>query len=226
MKKLWPGQSHQLIFLIISGAIFSIAYAVHSDMSGSMSKPELPGTFQAFWPYKPRFLVAWIAYHLFGTEIINSISFRAALAFVCWIPSALLSIRFAQRLKVSAAAMPYVVVSFVLITLAHYCLPNVAAQYYIYDMPAILFYLIVFLLLTSDKRWQVLLGGVFTLVFTMNREPIAIALFHSLAWWFVQYWERSPRSNGNQSYPWSLARYLVRGSISHDNRFLPCCALQ
>src|SRR5436189_104321 len=75
---------------------------------------------------------------------------------------------------------------FLLIMLAHYCLPNVAAPYYIYDMPAILFYLIVFMLVTSNSRADIILGGLLTLVFTLNREPIAIALFHGAAWWLVR----------------------------------------
>jgi hypothetical protein len=200
----------QALFLLISGAIFSIAYAIHSDMSGSVSKPASLATFQAHWPYRPRFLTAWIAYQFFSGETLNGVPFRAAIAFVCWIPISLLTIRFAQKIQVAASVLPYVFVSFVLIMFAHYLVPNVAAQYYIYDMPAILFYLIVFLLLTSASRLNIVLGGILALVFTMNREPIAVAVFHAFAWWLV----RSSQSHATSPTDQTLterARRFVSG---------------
>ena len=36
----------QLYFKLVSGAVFSFAYAVHSDYSGAMSNPVALGTFE------------------------------------------------------------------------------------------------------------------------------------------------------------------------------------
>ncbi|HTZ35215.1 MAG TPA: hypothetical protein VMB84_04265 [Stellaceae bacterium] len=191
----------QLYFMLISGAIFSVAYAVHSDYSGTMSNPVALGSFDAFWPYSSRFLTAWLAYKLLGAKLINTIGFRILLTFVCWVATWLMLPAFGERLGI-ARERPYLFVSFILIMLAHYCVTNVFFPYFVYDMPAIVYYLIVFLLLTGTTRTSIVAGCLLALVFEMNREPIAVALFHALGWWLGKHRELPERYSLRAWFAW------------------------
>ena len=136
------------------------------------------------------------------------------MAFVFWVAICVLLLPFANGLRISTQRS-YVLLAFILIMLAHYCLPNVAAQYYIYDMPAILFYMVTFLLLTSNNRFNLTLGGLLTILFTMNREPIAIALFHAAAWWLVRDHELPTVSRASLT---SYAKRVLSRDFSDDHR--------
>lgn len=183
---------HQALFLIIAGVIFSLAYANHAQLSGPGSRPDAILALKAVWPWQGRVLLPWLGHVIFGDRIIEEVLFRVGVAFVCWILSALLLRAFARRLKVSDATAPYVVVGFLLILIAHYCLPVIYAPFYIHDLPAILFYLIAFLLLTSENRVQILLGGALTLLFYLNKESISLVLFHAFGWWYARRWREEP----------------------------------
>lgn len=68
------------------------------------------------------------------------------------------------------------------ILVAHYCLPRNLKFYYVYDLPAITFYMISFLALTSANvrtRWM---GVILTALFAANRETVGIAALHAMAW--------------------------------------------
>lgn len=66
--------------------------------------------------------------------------------------------------------------------IAHYSLPRNLKFYYVYDFPAITFYQITLLTLTSAtprNRW---LGVLLAAVFASNRETVGVAVVHTLAW--------------------------------------------
>ena len=203
---------YYLYFVLVSGAIFSFAYGVHSDASGSMSQPSQLAT-QDFWPYTSRFLVAWFSYTIFGGVIVDSLAFRIAFSFFCWIVMCLMLPAFAERLRCKLETR-HVFAAFVIIMLSHYCVPNVFYPYFIYDMPAIIFYLVVFLLLTDPSRAKIVLGCLLSLLFELNREPIAVALFHAAGWWAI----------GNHGAPkpstlsiWKWVSGLFRKTFPSDN---------
>ncbi len=171
-------------FLVVSGIIFSITYALHSDVSGSVSRVYTLGTFTSFWPYAPRFLVAWAAHNVFGGWA-ETAYFRALLCFTCWIPTALLSLKLGQRLGLTELQQQFIVPGVLLVSLGHYALPNVAAQFVVYDLPATVFYLTTVLLLTSSKTYEQFLGALLLPIFYLNNEGITVALFHAAAFWLA-----------------------------------------
>lgn len=212
----------QIVFAVTSGIVFSTAYAVHSQATGPGTTTVDFATFHSYWPYSPRFLVPWIAYHLFG-DIVNWLSFRIAMAFACFLPAMMLLPRFIGRVHAGVATAPFVPAAFLLIMLAHYCLPNIYAPYYIYDMPSIPFYLIAFLLLTTDDRRSILLGCVFVVVFTLNRETIAVALFHGFAWWFARHREHEGSRRSRAPLLAVISEVMKRRSPEDTHRFAMAC---
>lgn len=63
---------------------------------------------------------------------------------------------------------------------AHYVLPHRFHFYYIYDLPAIVFYLALFLCLTSAHPWRWLLALPLVAILSLNRETVVVAVFHAL----------------------------------------------
>jgi hypothetical protein len=73
-----------------------------------------------------------------------------------------------------------------LVLVCHYCLPRPFMFYYIYDLPAIPFYMAAFLLLTRQRASLTWSGIAFVLLASLNRETVVIAVFHALAWHAAQ----------------------------------------
>lgn len=225
MAKQFTAPLRQWIFPVVAGAIFSVAYAIHSPTTEPGTRTADLATFHSFAPYGPRFLVAYLVYHMFGASVIDWLSFRAAMSFVCWILSVPLLIRFSRRIQVSGSASPFLMVSFTLIMLAHYCLPNVYAPYYIYDMPSIFFYLLVFQLITEKSTWRILLGCALAVLFSLNRESITLALFHAFAWWFGEYWEIAALPGRRHLLRWPLLKYLPAGNTDEKRRLVAMASI-
>jgi hypothetical protein len=196
------------LMILVAGVIFSFAYSLHSQLPGPESSPYELGTFTALWPQKPRFLTAWVAAHLFTKHFINTVGFRILWSMAFWTASSFLLAPYTKRLQIAPAAAPLVYAGFILIMMVHYVAPNIYAPWYVFDMPSILFYLIVFLLLTTDSRRNIVLGLVLTLVFTLNRETVAIALFHAAGWWFAEYWGSVPVGPVTRRFPAAVLGYL------------------
>lgn len=109
-----------------------------------------------------------------------------------------------------------------LMLIAHYCLPRNLKFYYVYDLPAVTFYMVTFLALTSDNmrlRW---LGMALAGLFAVNRETVGIAAVHAIAW----EWSRVQACSALRHRSWwarwipigvSVATILaVRKLISHS----------
>ncbi|QYY30219.1 hypothetical protein K2O51_22875 [Cupriavidus pinatubonensis] len=169
------------VFIFICGLIFSLTYAIHSNNPGPPTRVEALATLQSFWPYKPRVLAAWIVYKLVGGEVAETVGFRFAYAFALWFPIVYLLSKFYERLGCPRSTQPLLIASFTLVMLAHYSLPNVFSPYYIYDTPALLFYLITVLLLCGNTPAQWIAGIICAGVFFVNRETIIIATVHAFA---------------------------------------------
>lgn len=143
-------------------------------------------------PFVYRLLLPWILGWVFPAPVLDGFWLRwitAALsvhAVLCLMPL------YAERVAGShpdnrlPSGLLYLATSVVLIS--HYVLPHRFHFYYIYDLPAIAMYLAVFLVLVSTHRWKWPMAAVMVGVFSVNRETVAVAVFHALA---VQ-WEGAP----------------------------------
>lgn len=217
--------SIRTLMILVAGAIFAYAYSIHSQLPGPESSPYELGTFTAQWPQKPRFLTAWVAAHLFRRHFIGTVQFRILWSFVFWTASSFLLAPYVKRLQITPAAAPLVYASFILIMMVHYVAPNIYAPWYVFDMPSILFYLIVFLLLTTESSRNIAAGCFLTLVFTLNRETVAIALFHAAGWWFAKYRESVPASPLVRGFPAALRGYLKDQPSTDDPRRFAAIAI-
>jgi hypothetical protein len=122
-------------------------------------------------------------------ESSDTIRFRFALAFISVALCFVVIQQFGQRvlndnLAPLRAVLP---LSLFIVLLCHYCLPARLNVYYVYDLPAILFYMISFLLLTSTPA-SYNFGILFTVLFSMNRETIVIAPLHAAAFVIFRDW--------------------------------------
>jgi len=63
---------------------------------------------------------------------------------------------------------------------AHYVLPHRFHFYYIYDLPAIVFYLALFLCLTSEHPWRWWAAVPLVAIVSLNRETVVVAVLHAL----------------------------------------------
>lgn len=66
------------------------------------------------------------------------------------------------------------------VLIAHYVLPHRFHFYYIYDLPAIVFYLALFLCLTSEHPWRWWAAVPLVAIFSLNRETVVVAVLHAL----------------------------------------------
>lgn len=69
-----------------------------------------------------------------------------------------------------------------LMLVAHYTLPRNLKFYYVYDFPAITFYQVTFLALTSAQTRHRWIGVALAGILAANRETIGVAVVHALAW--------------------------------------------
>jgi hypothetical protein len=170
------------VFIFVCGLIFALSYAVHStlpdDVQGGTASLAL---FKASWPYKSRILSAFLAYKLVGPQWIDTRGFIFVMTLLLWYPCVMLFDAFARVLRTSDTTRPFLVPCFTLIMLAHFSLPTALNTYYIYDVPALLFYLVVVLLLIDPRPLVGITGAICATVFLLNRETIVIAVVHAFA---------------------------------------------
>jgi hypothetical protein len=120
----------------------------------------------------------------------DTILFRLAFAFFSIALCFAVIQRFRQRVLNDnhVALDPVLPLALCLILLCHYCLSRRLNVYYVYDLPAILFYMLSFLLLTSRNSRAIISGIFFTVLFSMNRETIVVAPFHAAAFVLGRDW--------------------------------------
>ena len=166
-------------FVFICGLIFSLTYAVHSQFPGTTA--DLAQFKLWLWPQTPRVLSAFLAYHLVGPEWLDTRGFCFAMTLLLWFPCVALLNSFAHALRLSDTARQFLLPCFTLIMLAHYSLPNVLYTYFIYDIPALLLYLIAVILLIDSRPPVAIMGALCVTIFVINRETIVVAVVHAFA---------------------------------------------
>jgi hypothetical protein len=83
---------------------------------------------------------------------------------------------------------PSTCLALLLIILCHYVLSRRLNIYGVYDLPAILFYIVAFLMLTSGNERVVVAGASLAVLFSMNRETVIVAHTHAAAFIIFRYW--------------------------------------
>lgn len=168
-------------FFVLS-ILFTAVYIKVAEINSVATTSSL-ATFDADPPFKFRFILALILNFFFSPQQLNSKS----LHFLITIFSILLIFnqqqRFTKKLCRNASTETNeTTISLALfsILLAHYCIPRSLNFYYIYDIPAILFYFYTFNAITESAPPS-LYSPIIILIGFLNRETLVIALLHATA---------------------------------------------
>src|SRR6516225_6779757 len=171
----------KLVLILLFSAIISYTYLEQAIIPPQQVAPV----------FGLRFLLPSAIAFVLPLELYDTKYFRFAFAFVSVALSFVAIQRFGRKLILNdndSALDPVLPLAFLLILLCHYTLTKKLNVYYVYDFPAILFYMLSFLLLTSTSSRVLIFGIFFTALFSLNREQIVIAPFHAAAFVLVRDW--------------------------------------
>ena len=182
----------KLVLILLFSAIISRTYLEHAEYY-TLSRIQLQSTFQVPPWTGLRFLLPSAIAFILPAELYDNDLFRFLFAFVIVALSFVTIQRFGQKLNLNlsdnhGALDPVLPLAFFLVLLCHYSLTKVFDVYYVSDFPAILFYMLSFMLLTSTSSRVVIFGIFFTALFSLNREAIVVAPFHAAAFVLVRDW--------------------------------------
>jgi hypothetical protein len=188
----WIGKSALIVLL---SAIISFTYVKQVHI-GVASLIHDQATFLVPPQFGLRFLLPSTIEFIFPLGSYDNMAFRAALAFITIALCFVVIQPFERRIvKDNHGALdPILPLALCLLLLCHYCLSRRLNVYYVYDLPAILFYMLSFLLLTSTNSLVVVSGVFFTALFSLNRETIVLAPFHAAAFVLVRDWSNLRQS--------------------------------
>lgn len=133
-------------------------------------------------PFVYRLLIPFALGLVFSPEILDSFTLRFFVAAIsAFAILELLPIYLKRVMPGWLADGDQGVVKFcgVAVLVAHYVLPHRFHFYYIYDLPAIAFYQVLFLCLVGDFRVRWVGVILLTAVFSLNRETVVVAVLHA-----------------------------------------------
>lgn len=184
----------------IASALFVWWYITHSRV-GPNSVLSQHALLAIEPPYVYRLLIPKIMSMLFPIEVLNFDLVRGLVAFFCTTLTLWLTPKFLSRVinqNLQQKDYQQCQWAMLIVLTAHYALPRSLKFYYVYDLPAVVFCLVLFLLLTSSL-WQLrLLALPATVIFTLNRETTIVATFIAFAWWISQ--KREDRHSSDHHY--------------------------
>ena len=164
-------------------------------------------------PFVYRGLLAWLLAGVCSADVLDGQALRiavAALALWGWLA---LMPRYAQRLlgQDMDARQRLALWGFATaLVLAHYILPRPHQFYTIYDFPALLAYVAVFLIWSRAQPAPSWLAIGLCVLASLNRESVVVALCHALA---HHLWQARQTQSWAQCWP-GLRAMLLRASLS------------
>lgn len=150
-------------------------------------------------PFVYRFLLSWTLGQLLPASWLDTLALRAVVTTVavaaCF---ALFPIYAARALGMARGTLNErrLWVGLAAVLVAHYGIPRPYCFWYIYDIPAIVFYMLAFLAMTRQPGrvdwWCVPM----LVVLSLNRETVVVAVFHAAAWHGWRMWCAVGRADG------------------------------
>lgn len=197
-----PANWHQRSALIVAVALFSWWYATHSRVginsvvsAHANLAVEPPFVFRLLMPR----LLSWALPHdwldLEWTRGILAWMFSLASIWAMPLYLARLTGRqlAAREIRMSQMAMLGLLV-------AHYALPRSLKFYYVYDLPAVWFGMLLFLGLTDHRYPLRALAVALAPLCALNRETAIVAVVHAAAW----HWTQTTAAMWRQPRTWPL----------------------
>jgi hypothetical protein len=176
------------VLILLFSVIISYLYVRLAEIFEPVSLIRHQSAFQVPPEFGLRFLLPSTIAFILPAQSYDTITFRFSFALASIVLCFIVIQPFGRRVLSDPHAdlRPAIQVSIFLILLCHYCLRSTV--YYVYDFPAIVFYMTSFLLLTSKTKRIVIYGIFVTALCSMNRETIIIAAIHAAAFVIVRDW--------------------------------------
>lgn len=159
-------------------------------------------------PFVYRFLLPWTLGQLLPSSWLDTVALRIAMTSVSVAVCFWLFPAYAARALGSEAgdlSRRRLWVGLAVVLVAHYGVPRPYCFWYIYDIPAIVFYMLAFLAMTRQVGrvdwWCVPM----LVVLSLNRETVVVAVFHAAAWH-----GRSLRCVANYAERWERVQSMLR----------------
>ncbi|MDE1171695.1 MAG: hypothetical protein PW734_10905 [Verrucomicrobium sp.] len=196
--------------VLILSLIFTVLYIMSVGQDWEYSSIVKQGTFHVHAPVLFRFLIPFILCHVYiPHHVLDTNPFRFGAALVSVIPCFVLLRPYAERLAGRVLEPRLLNIVFFTILSMHYTGARILNCYYVYDFPAIGFYMIIFLMLTSANLRTVGLGVALAVVFSLSRETVIFATFHAAAFHFVRQQPYFSRKFFRAVWPTALACLLI-----------------
>jgi hypothetical protein len=142
-------------------------------------------------PFLYRFLLPWTLGQLLPSAWLDTLALRAAVTTLSVAVCFWLFPAYAARALGSEAdglTRPRLWMGLAVVLLAHYGIPRPYCFWYIYDIPAIAFYMMAFLAMTQRQGHVAWWCVPMLAVMSLNRETIVVAVFHAAAWHGWRMW--------------------------------------
>jgi hypothetical protein len=166
-------------FLFALALIFSATYIVAAQMHPQSHIHYDPKLEMEIVYWRARLLFPFLLQAFLPSTWIDTAPLRFAVALIfstgLFITIQAFFRRMGQKDHIVQAAPLFLFV----VLMLHYVVSLVLNVYYVYDIPAIFFYVGCFLLLTDQRRYVFFIGIAAVLLFTLNRETIMVAAFHA-----------------------------------------------
>ena len=176
------GKADVVVHILVSMCIAAVCVAGSHMLPQSHVSAEASLSIDA--PFVYRLLLPYGLGLFCSPQVLDSFLLRFAVAAVsvfvilAWLPAYL------RRVSLGNAETDVhgvlVQVAGAAVLCAHYVLPHRFHFYYIYDLPAIVFYLALFLCLTSEHPWRWWAALPLAAILSLNRETVVVAVLHAL----------------------------------------------
>jgi hypothetical protein len=188
-------------FLLFStlGFIFGLTY-IHNSLWIPASFASNIATFQVGMPHKTRILIPLILYHLFPHDSIDTFWFRVIFSGVAALACFYMFKKYWDRLTDIPANTNVLALVIFAIMLAHYSLNRWDQVFYIYDISCIFLSMLAVVLLTSERKSVIVLGGIAIVIFSFAKETIVSALLQSFGYWAYVWWRERRRGINSINY--------------------------
>jgi hypothetical protein len=166
---------------LAAAILFSMIYIryVHPTPEGDIVNAAI---FQVPWPFRLRFLLPVTIMHYISRSYAETEIFKTILCSVFVFGLFLMLPTYAARLGINHFNRLNGLLAFLCVLFAHYYFSNFYDVYYVYDIPGIFFYMVVFLCLTDQRPLPFLIGLPLLVMFSYSRETIVIAVLHAMGY--------------------------------------------
>lgn len=136
-------------------------------------------------PFLYRFLLPWALDHVLPTAWLDTVALRTVVTTFSVAVCFWLFPVYAERVLCSTAgelSRSRLWIGLTAVLVAHYGIPRPYCFWYVYDIPAIAFYMLAFLVMTRQRGRVAWWSVPMLALLSLNRETVVVAVLHAAAW--------------------------------------------